>query len=252
MKSNLFKFVSAISVLALAAMACGLVTPGGSGLPTISTAVSGGGDSGGNGIDVQPTQPPADNGGGSGGKKLLSDNFESRSSNWGVGDDTDYSVQYVDGALQFKIIASNMKVYSGPNGTDYKNVHIEVDAISSGSDSKAAFGILCNQQVINDEFYFGYITASGEYGIVKAVFIDDDVELTSGKSDLIPQNAASYRVGFDCAADGTMTLSVNGQQIATASDTEYSGGLVGAIAWSGDVESGTIVSFDNFVVSELP
>jgi hypothetical protein len=61
-----------------------------------------------------------------------------------------------------------------------------------------------------------------------------------------------YHIGFDCASDGTMTLYINGQQVATASDTEYPGGLVGVIAWSSDVESGTTVSFDNYVLTKLP
>ncbi len=245
MKSGLLKGIGAIAVLALVSMACGAAVPT-IAVPTVDiqavatqiVPVDNGGDS----------QPPADNGGG----QLLSDNFESRSSNWGVGTDTDYEVQYVDGALQIKVVPANMKVYSGPNGTTYKNIHIEADAINQGSDPKAAFGVLCNQQVISDEFYFGYVTPSGEYGIVKSVFINDDVELTSGTTDLISKDASTYRVGMDCAANGTMTLYVNGQQVATASDTEYAGGTVGVIAWSGDVESGTTVSFDNYVITQLP
>lgn len=245
MKSGLLKSIGAIAVLALVSMACGAAVPT-IAVPTVDiqsiatqiVPVDNGGDS----------QPPADNGGG----QLLSDNFESRSSNWGVGTDTDYEVQYVDGALQIKVVPANMKVYSGPNGTSYKNIHIEADAINQGSDPKAAFGVLCNQQVISDEFYFGYVTPSGEYGIVKSVFINDDVELTSGTTDLISKDASTYRVGMDCATNGTMTLYVNGQQVATASDTEYAGGTVGVIAWSGDVESGTTVSFDNYVITQLP
>ena len=252
MKSSLYRFIVAVSVLALASMACGLALPGGSGAPVNPppTAIVSGGDSGGGG---ESTQPPVDDGGGNqAGSKLLSDTFEGRSSNWGVGTDADYDVQYVDGALQVKVIATNMKVYSGPNATTYQNVHIEVDALNTGSDPKSAFGILCNQQVINDKFYFAYITPSGEYGIVKAMFIDNDVELTSGTSDLIPQNAPSYRIGLDCASNGALTLYVNGQMITSASDTEYSGGTIGVIAWSGDVDSGTTVSFDNFLVTALP
>lgn len=252
MKSGLLKGIGAIAVLALVSMACGAAVPT-IAVPTVDIQsvatqlvpvatqlipADNGGDS----------QPPADDSGG----QLLSDNFESRSSNWGVGSDTDYEVQYVDGALQIKVVPANMKVYSGPNGTSYKNIHIEADAINQGSDPKAAFGVLCNQQVINEEFYFGYVTPSGEYGIVKSVFINDDVELTSGKTDLISKDASTYRIGMDCAANGTMTLYVNGQQVATASDTEYVGGMVGVIAWSGDVESGTVVSFDNYLLTQLP
>jgi hypothetical protein len=252
MKSGLLKVVYAIAILALVSVACGAIVPNTTvptldiqppatqGVPVVTQVIPPTAQ-----VDAQPT---AD----AGGDKLLSDSFEGRSSNWGVGTDSDYEVQYVDGALQFKVVATNMKVYSLPNGTTYTDIHIEVDAANQGSDPNAALGVLCNQQVIDDQFYFGYVTPSGEYGIVKSVFINDDVELTSGKSDLIPQNAPVYHIGFDCASDGTMTLYINGQQVATASDTEYPGGLVGVIAWSSDVESGTTVSFDNYVLTKLP
>jgi len=256
MKSGPLKIVVGFTILALASVACGAIVPtpavptpnfNPTTIPTQIVPVDNGGSAQPTAVSGGDSQP-VDNGG----NKLLSDSFESRSSNWGVGSDTDYEVQYVDGALQFKVIATNMKVYSSPNGTSYKDVHIETDAASTGSDSNAAFGILCNQQVISDQFYFGYVTPNGEYGIIKSVFIQDDVELTSGTSDLIPHNAPSYTIGMDCAADGTMTLYVNGQQVATASDTEYAGGTVGAIAWSGEVESGTTVSFDNYSITQLP
>lgn len=248
MKSGLLKVIYAIAILALVSVACGAV------VPTITVPT----------VDIQPIatqvapiatqvipvnpEPTVE----AGGNKLLSDTFNSRSSNWGVGADTDYEVQYVEDALQFKVTATNMKVYSRPNGTTYKDIHIEVDAANQGSDPNAALGVFCNQQVIDDQFYFGYVTPSGEYGIVKSVFINDDVELTAGKSDLIPQNAPVYRIGFDCTSNGAMTLYVNGQQVATASDTEYPAGMVGVIAWSGDVEAGTIVSFDNYAITQLP
>ncbi len=253
MKSGLLKVVLAICILAIASLACGLAVPGLSDPPAtaIPVATTGSGGSQGNQNQV-PTGN--DNGGGNtqpSGQKLFSDNFEGRNSNWGVGSDADYNVQYVNGALQLQIFATNMKVYSGPNDATYENIRIEADAVNTGTDPKAAFGLLCNQQIITDQFYFAYITPSGGYGIVKAMFVEDDVELISGTSDLIPRNAGSYHIGLDCA-NGTMTLYVNGQKIDSGTDSDYANGMVGVIAWSGDVSSGTTVTFDNYVVISLP
>jgi len=257
MKSNIFKIVSVIATLSLAALACGLAVPNVTTNPTAQPPVvnnnndNGGGGLNNNGNNGGTNNNGNGNGGGVGGQKLFSDNFEGRNSNWGTGTDTDSAVEYVNGALQFDIFTTNLIVYSGPNDTTYSNVHLEVDVQNNSTDPKAAFGLICNQQFIHDSFYYAYITPTGAYGIVKAIFVQNDLELTAGSSNLIPQNASSYNIGLDCG-NGTITLYVNGQQIDTASDSEYTDGLVGVVAWSGKVPSGTSVAFDNFSIVSLP
>jgi hypothetical protein len=164
-------------------------------------------------------------------------------------------VEYVNDALQFFIYAANLIVYTGPNDTDYENIHIEVTAANASADPDAGFGILCNQQFMDDEFYYAYITARGDYGIVKSMFVEDNIDLATGYSDLIPQNAASYQIGLDCA-NGTLTLYVNGQMIDSvadpAADSVYASGRVGLLAFSNKIASGVSVAFDNFIVTALP
>ncbi len=252
MKKGLFKLVLAISVLALAAMACGLATPGGSDgpvdvfPPTVDSGGSGG--TGGNGGDApQPTNVPPSN---NNGRPLMEDDFRGRDSNWGVGTDADSSVEYVDDALKFVVNATNYFVWSTPGDVDYSNIHIEVTVANSSADSNSAFGIMCNQQFMDDEFYYAYITPSGDYGIVKSMFVDDDVDLATGFSDLIPQNAASYTLGMDCG-NGSISLYVNGQLIDTGFDTDYPSGGIALFAWSDEMQNGVTVSFDDFSVTEL-
>ena len=67
---------------------------------------------------------------------------------------------------------------------------------------------------------------------------------------MIAENAASYRIGADCG-NGTLTLYVDGNQIASVSDTTYTTGRVGVIAWSGDEAPAADVLFDDFVVTRL-
>ena len=264
MKTRLFRFVVIVSVLALASLACGLAVPGSDPtaaptktLPVLPTAAGNGnggnglGDAGNNngginnnGANNNGGNPPSD-------RPLFQDDFRGRDSNWGVGTDADSAVEYVNDALQFILYTTNYFVYSTPGETEYQNIHIEVTVANSSADKNAAFGIMCRQQFMDDEFYYAYITPNGDYGIVMSQFIEDDVDLATGSSDLIPQNAASYRLGFDCG-NGVLTLYVNGQQIDTAADATYTGGTVALFAWSDEVPSGVTVSFDDFIITALP
>jgi hypothetical protein len=217
------KIILAIVCLAIAALACNAVTGGGSG----------------------PTATPSP-------RVILSDDFSS--AQWGTGTDADSSVEYANNALQMIVYTKNYFVWSTPDDQTYENTHMEVTVINNGTDSTTAFGIMCNQQAANNNFYYVAITPAGEYAIAKAVEGQKDLFLTNNdqwaSSDLIPQDASSYRVGADCG-NGTLTLYVDGQQIASVSDSSYTGGGVALFTWSGDDATTTNVSFDDFLMTEL-
>lgn len=219
-----FKGILAVACLVLAALACRAVT-------------GGGGDS---------TPTPASN-------VILSDDFSSE--NWGTGTDNDSSVEYANNALQVIVFPTNYFVWSTPNDQDYQDVHIEVTTTNNGTDSTTAFGIMCDQQATNGNFYYLGMTPAGEYAIAKAIEGESDLFLTNNdqwaSSDLIARNVSSYRVGADCG-NGSLTLYVDDQQIASVSDSTYSSGNVGVFTWSGKEPSSTDVSFDDFIMTELP
>lgn len=191
--------------------------------------------------------------GGLGSNVVLSDDFSSAS--WGTGTDADSSVEYANDALQFLVFRTNYFVWSTPNDEDYSNVHIEVTALNNSTDTTTAFGIICHMQVTDVSYYFA-ITPAGQYAIGRSQLASDDVFLTNNdqwaNSDSIPVNQSSYRLGADCANNGTLTLFVNGTQIATVSDTTYTSGNAALFVWSGDQESGANVSFDDFQMTRLP
>lgn len=226
------KISLAIAGLTLAALAC--------------QAIASGGDNGGEVDPDAPTSTPSP-------KIILSDDFSSEK--WGTGTDEDSSVEYANGALQMIIFRPNLFVWSTPNVEDYQNIHIEVTVINNNTDSTTAFGLICNQQEVQDNFYYFGITPAGEYAIAKASEGQKDVYLTNedawGVSELIAQEAASYRVGADCG-NGTLTLYVDGQQIASASDSSYISGNVALFTFSGEEAPTTNVSFDDFLIMELP
>lgn len=230
MKRNINIFL-AIACLALAALACQAVTGAG-----------GGGDT----PNAPSTEAPQQ------GKVILDDDFSS--SEWGTGTDTDSSVEYANEALQVIVYTKNYFVWSTPNDTDYENVHMEVTATNNNTDQTTAFGIMCHQQVTSDAFYYFAITPAGQYAIAKATIAQDDVILTNnGKweySDAVKANAPSYRIGADCG-NGTLTIYVDGQQVASISDASYTNGGVALFTWSGEEATNTNVTFDDFVMREL-
>ena len=215
--------ILAIAVLALAALACNAIMGGGA-TPTATSTV------------------------------LLSDDFSS--AQWGTGTDADSSIEYVNNALQVIVYTTNYFVWSTPNAENYQNIHIEATVINNSTDSTTAIGIICNKQGSASNFNYLVITPAGEYAIARAAEGQSDVFLTNNDqwatSGLIAQNAASYRVGADCTSNGTLTLYVDGQQIASATDSTYPSGGVALMVWSGEEATNTNVYFDDFLMTQLP
>ena len=183
----------------------------------------------------------------------LSDDFSS--AKWGTSTDADRSVEYANSALQMIVFTANHFVWSIPDHKTYQNVHMKTTVLNNNTDSTTAFGFMCNMQSNDKNFYYFAMTPAGEYAIAKAVEGEKDLFLTNNDqwaaSDRIVKDAPSYRIGADCG-NGTLTLYVDDQQIASVSDSSYTSGGVGLFTWSGEEASVTNVSFDDFIMTALP
>jgi hypothetical protein len=254
---NRFKLSLAIASLALSALACQAVTGRSQpDAPSVDVVVEDATVPASTALPM-PTQvndpapaPPSNS------DVLLKDDFSSGRSSWGTGTDADSSVEYVGDALNVQLFTQNYYVWTTPNDTNYENVHMEVTVVNNGTDSTTAFGLICYQQhPITESHYYFAITPGGEYAIARASLALDDVFLTNNdswaKSDLIAQNAASYRLGADCG-NGTLTLYVDGQQVASVADSTYSTGGIALFTWSGEDVAAANVTFDDFLMTELP
>lgn len=191
---------------------------------------------------------------GGGETPLLQDDFSSGSGDWGTGTDSDSSVEFANSGFQMQVFTPNYITWSSANATDYQNVHIEVVAKHNDANPTTGFGVICNEVGTTASFYYFMITPSGEYAIAKAAEGQPDVFLTNndqwGSSDLIPQNAVSYRIGADCG-NGTLALYVDGNKIDSVSDASYTTGRLGLVTWSGEEAPPADVLFDDFVVTSL-
>ena len=184
---------------------------------------------------------------------LFKDSFSNTDGGWGLGTDTQSSAEITDGEMVMQVFQSDYFVWSVPGEKDLENVHIEVVAKNTGGAAGTAFGIVCAHQV-TDQFYYFVVTSNGDYAIAKTALAQDDVFLTNNDqlatSPDITANAASYRLGADCASNGTLTLYVDGKQIDSVSDSTYTKGDVGLFTWTGN-DPFTEIHFDDFVVTSL-
>lgn len=253
MKSN-FRVLVAISSLALAALACQAVMGGGATDVPATDVVS---DSTPEPLVTEDTSPAATAEPiSSDSDILIEDDFREGRSNWATGTDADTSVEYVDDALNVQLFTESYFVWTFPNEDPYENIHMEVTVNNNGSDADAAFGFFCSiQYPIDESHYYLGVTPRGEYAIVKAALAQDDEILTNNgvwdTSNLIPENAASYRLGADCG-NGTLTLYVDGQEIDSVSDSTYTRGSFALFALSPETLNTVNFSFDDFLMTELP
>lgn len=186
---------------------------------------------------------------------LLQDDFSQTAATWGTGTDSNGSIQYDTNTLRFIVSTDDWFTWSVPNNQAYSNVRMEVNAFNNGTDQFTAFGLMCNLQADGRSFYYFAITPAGQYVIARTSANQSDAFLTNngqwGDSGMIPRNASSYRLGADCGK-GTLTLYVDGVQIASVADTTYTAGGVGLFVWSAAQASRTDISFDDFLLTDIP
>jgi hypothetical protein len=242
----------AIVSLALAALACQAVTGNAPVAPTSAIVENTGAPAATDIPEPTATEEVVSNS-----DVLYEDDFSSANRNtWGTGTDAESSVEYLNEGLNMQLFKENYIVWSSPNDSKYSNIHMEVTVLNNGTDLSTAFGFMCNQQYpITDSRYYFAITPAGEYAIGKAQLALDDEILSNngewGKSDVIAKDASSYRLGADCGKAG-LAIYVDGQKIASASDATYTDGAITLFIWSGKDIGKVNVTFDDFVLIQLP
>lgn len=181
---------------------------------------------------------------------LPKDDFSSSSSGWGTATDNFKSVEYANDGLQMIVYEPYYVTWSAPDTTYYENVHMDVKVTNQGADPEALFGFICNEEGTTNNFYYVGVSPDGYYAFIKSSIAADDVFLKEGTSDMISSNPIEMNLGLDCK-NGSMTLYVNGQAIDTVSDSTYTTGVIGLFAASDDIQTGTSVLFDDFVVTKI-
>jgi hypothetical protein len=193
-------------------------------------------------------------GGPTGPKVLFRDDFSNDNSGWGEAEDDTAKREYRDGEYVMEIFETGWFIWNNPGEGNLANTHTTVTVSNEGEALDPTFGVICNYED-DGAFYYMGIGPDGYYAIVR-VDGDDDVFLTSDEnlwmqSDDIEINADSYKLEAICAEDGTLTLIVDGTEIASAVDDTYAEGDVGLFVLSFE-EVPVEVHFDDLEVIEIP
>ena len=217
-----------LAVLVLAALACSF-TP-------VAT------------VTAPTAQLPA--GGGGNGQTLFQDDFSNVNSGWDRTTNDSYITDYANGGYRINVVPASYAVFANPYQSFQNDVRIEVDATKIvGPDDNNAYGVICRYQDVDNYYYF-YISSDGYVGIgidnagTKSFISSSDGYMTSVSS--INLGVATNHLRADCIGN-TLTLYVNGTQVAIATDSSFTGGDVGLVARTFDV-AGTDIVFDNFFV----
>jgi hypothetical protein len=189
-------------------------------------------------------------------KILYQDDFSDTSTGWASITDADGITDYDDGFYRIRVdtIGSDkngMDMWSHPGQDLEGDVRVEVDATKIGGPDSNDIGVLCRYTKKDDAFNFYYflITSDGYVGIAKMK--DSHSKMISGKemteSSEIKKTSTNH-IRADCVGK-KLTLYVNGKQVATATDDEFTSGDIGLLAGTFE-EPGVDIHFDNFVVSK--
>lgn len=184
---------------------------------------------------------------------LFQDDFSSVGvGDWGQNRDSESIKDYEQGGYRIMVNKADW-IYWVTAGVNFSDVHLEVDVTKLAGPDTNEFGLIC-RYVDTDNFYFLTATSDGYYSISKYVYnptkgeseyfaLSDD---TFVATDYVNQGSASNHLRADCVGN-TLTLYINGQLIASATDNTFSSGDVGIMTGSYN-EPGADVLFDNFFV----
>ena len=183
------------------------------------------------------------------GALLFEDHFSDRSTGWAREAAPEGRMDYDSGGYRILVSAEQANFWSTPR-KDLADVRLEVDEGKLGGPDENRVGLICRYS--GNNFYFFIITHDGYYGI--GMFSGD--QETGGRMDLIGQTEmiASPQINTgtnvnhlraDCSGS-TLTLYVNGEQVAQVQDTRLTHGDIGLLAGSFS-EPGVDIIFDNFV-----
>ncbi len=217
------KFLVAVAVLALAALAC--EPPFGNTSETVSPNIS---------VDTDLGL-------------LFEDDFSDSNSGWVQNSYDNGSTDYERGGYRIFVNAENWSAWANP-GRNFTDVSVNVQATKIGGDDDNEFGIICRHANV-DNFYVATISSDGYYGFLirkdgeSLVFLNMENML---KASAIIHGDVMNSIRLDCIGS-TLSLYVNGELVDETVDETFASGDVGLYAGTFSIP-GTDILFDNFVV----
>jgi len=177
---------------------------------------------------------------------LFTDDFSNPQSGWDVRRDSDAVTDYLSGEFVIMVGKPDTALWSKPNRY-MTDVSVEVDAREVAGPDDNLYGVICRYQD-SDNFYRLVIAGNGYAGITKRA--GGTVSVISGPnlmvSNAVQRGQATNHIQAIC--QGTqLTLYVNGEMVAQATDGDFTAGDTGLLAAAGK-HPGIEIHFSNYVI----
>lgn len=182
-----------------------------------------------------------------GGEVLFSDDFSDTASGWEVGDYDTGSVGYGNGTYFVTSTGNGDTMWGVANrGFDNLTISVQGTQVRAPGNDNNDYGVVCRIQPGGEGYYF-LISGDGFFSILRADENDFTPLIDWTPTQVVRQGNASNDIVATCnGAD--LSLVVNGELLASASDFTYRSGDLALTATSYEVD-GTEVHFDNLVVT---
>lgn len=185
-------------------------------------------------------------------KALLEDNFNDTACGWDEYDEDEASAGYRGSEYFVTVHQPNTSAFALPSAA-FSNVSIQAEVRLEQGSADNNFGLLCRYQDL-DNFYVFLISSDGYYGIASVTNGGPSTILSGDGTYLLPSEAIQTGLGATneiqaICAGSSLTLYVNGQQLASVNDNKLESGDIGFMVSAYD-QAPLEVRFDNLFVQE--
>ena len=180
------------------------------------------------------------------GQVLFEDDFSDPGSGWDI---VEGVTDYHEGSYRIFAAEPTHDYWANPGRHFGGDVRIDVDATKAGGPEDNNFGVLCRYSQEDGFNYYSFQISSDGYAWITRVDNGEAVGISSEQMqsvDFIVPGEATNHLTVYCTGD-QLSLWVNGENVASATDSTYSDGDIGLLA--GTYETvGTDIRFDNLTV----
>jgi hypothetical protein len=189
-------------------------------------------------VQATGTVPPAR-------QVLYQDDFSDPNSGWPTITDSEGIFRYTDdGKYQIDVLKLDWSRWLTVK-QDFTDVSVELDSVNPTGQDDPRIGIICRYTDDNN-FYLLTITTDGSSRIAKIKDGKLEVLVPWSKTPGINPGSQVNHLRVDCVGS-QLTLYANEQQLASASDADFTHGEVGLFTGTKTQAQGSII-FDNLVV----
>lgn len=183
---------------------------------------------------------------------LFQDDFSNTNSGWDRADWDSGLTDYGNDVYRMAVKIPSYDIWANPGQYVEGDVRIEVDATKISGEDDNDFGLICRYDGSPESpNYYFFIISSDGFAVIGKVTAGASEYISSDRmetAEAINQGSTLNHLRADCIGN-ILTFFVNGQQVASTTDSSYPSGDVGLVAGTFDIPS-TEITFDNFVVSK--